>query len=371
MERQIVHRESFFVGGSYTSTGSDCFMRGQMYVEAWTPELLVYPLPIVFIHGGWQTAMNWMNTPDGRPGWADWFVSRGWRVYLVDLPARGRSAWQPALDGPQKTLPASSIERNFTATALHDDWPQSKLHTQWPGGANKGRVGDSAFDQYYASCVSGIDITPSEPSAQAAGAALLDRIGPAILLGHSQGGVLNWLIGDARPNLVKAIIAVEPSGPPYKDVVFGHRAPRNQVRSSGLTTAPLTYDPPVTTASPIDFAQRQPGSEPTDLAGYWQQKGTPRRLVHLAKIPVMLVTAEASYHNLYDHCTVCYLVEAGVNTEHVRLVDHGIRGNGHMMMLEMNNLEIASLIETWMIVHIKGLIPTTVQTAATVSGPPL
>ena len=365
MKKQIVHRECFFVGGSYTGTGSNCFMRGQMYVEAWTPELLVYPLPIVFVHGAGQTAMNWMNTPDGRPGWADWFVNRGWRVYLVDLPARGRSAWQPALDEPQKTFSASNVERNFTATAFYDDWPQSKLHTQWPGGANKGRFGDPVFDQYYASCVSGIDVTASEPLVQAAGAALLDRIGPAILLGHSQGGLLTWLVGDARPNLVKAIIAVEPSGPPYKDVVFGDRVPKNKVRSSGLTTTPLTYDPPVTMASPVDFVQRQPGFETTELAGSWQQNGTPRRLTHLAKIPVMLVTAEASYHSVYDHCTVHYLVEAGVNTEHIRLADHGIRGNGHMMMLEMNNLEIASLIETWMIAHIEGLIPTTAQTAAT------
>jgi len=53
-----------------------------------------------------------------------------------------------------------------------------------------------------------------------AGAALLDKIGPAILLTHSQSGAFGWPIADARPNLVKAIVAVEPSGPPVHDAVF-------------------------------------------------------------------------------------------------------------------------------------------------------
>ena len=326
-------------------------MQGQMYVESWTPERVLHSLPIVLIHGRMQTATNWMNTPDGRPGWADWFTNHGWRVYLVDQPARGRSAWQPDVNGPQKTLSTSFVERHFTATALHNDWPQAKLHCQWPG---EGRVGDTTFDQYYASCVSALDRTASEPLMQAAGAALLDLIGPAILLGHSQGGVLTWLIGDARPNLVKGIIAVEPSGPPYKDLVFGHRAPNNEVRPSGLTTIPLTYDPPVTRDSPIVWKLRQPIPETSDCSTCWSQVGTPRRLVHLASIPILVMTSEASYHALIDRCTVRYLKEAGVNADHIRLADHGINGNGHMMMLENNNLDIASLIETWMIRHIDG-----------------
>jgi hypothetical protein len=31
----------------------------------------------------------------------------------------------------------------------------------------------------------------------------------------------------------------------------------------------------------------------------------------------------------------------------VRLADHAIRGNGHMMMLEKNNLEIAAFLRGW------------------------
>jgi hypothetical protein len=36
-----------------------------------------------------------------------------------------------------------------------------------------------------------------------------------------------------------------------------------------------------------------------------------------------------------------------VKNEFVRLPDIGIRGNGHMMMLEKNNLEIAAFLVKW------------------------
>jgi pimeloyl-ACP methyl ester carboxylesterase len=309
-------------------------MKGQMYVEALIPERVEHLYPLVLIHGGAQTAMNWLTTPDGRPGWAEWLASRGWKVYSIDQPTRGRSAWQPDYDEPQVAAPASTIEKVFTAPKDFKAWPQAELHTQWPG---TGRVGDPVFDQYYASVVPLLDLSSSEPLMREAGAALLDRIGPAILIGHSQGGQLSWLIGDARPDLVKGIIALEPSGPPYKDVVL--RQPvRKKDRVYGLTTEPLSYDPPVTETSPLEFRQ-EPGT------GYWAQSGTPRRLVHLARIPVVVITTQASYHATYDDLTVRYLKEAGVKVEHILLEDHCIYGNGHMMMLEKNSDEIVALVE--------------------------
>ena len=48
--------------------------------------------------------------------------------------------------------------------------------------------------------------------------ALLDKIGPAILLTHSQSGAFGWPVADARPNLVKALVAVEPNGPPVHNI---------------------------------------------------------------------------------------------------------------------------------------------------------
>ncbi len=61
-----------------------------------------------------------------------------------------------------------------------------------------------------------------------------------------------------------------------------------------------------------------------------------------------MVTSESSYHAGYDHCTVAYLKQAGVDVTFKRLEDEGIRGNGHMMMMELNNLDIARSIDRWL-----------------------
>ena len=59
--------------------------------------------------------------------------------------------------------------------------------------------------------------------------------------------------------------------------------------------------------------------------------------------------SEASYHAPYDHCTVAYLKQAQVATDFIRLADVGIRGNGHMMMLEKNSDDIARVMDEWIV----------------------
>ena len=50
----------------------------------------------------------------------------------------------------------------------------------------------------------------------------------------------------------------------------------------------------------------------------------------------------------YDHCTAAYLNQAGVPNTLIRLADVGVRGNGHMMMIEKNNAAIAGVIAQWL-----------------------
>ena len=51
----------------------------------------------------------------------------------------------------------------------------------------------------------------------------------------------------------------------------------------------------------------------------------------------MLVTSEAPHHAPYDPGTVAFLRQAGVNIEHIKLWEAGIKGNAHFMMMEKNN----------------------------------
>ena len=75
-----------------TPKGKGSPIVGHMYVEYMIPQRLRSPYPIVMMHGGNQTGTNFTGTPDGREGWAQYFVRRGYAVYVVDQVGRGRSA---------------------------------------------------------------------------------------------------------------------------------------------------------------------------------------------------------------------------------------------------------------------------------------
>ena len=144
--------------------------------------------------------------------------------------------------------------------------------------------------------------------------ALLDKIGPAIVMTHSQSGAYGWPVADARPDLVKAVIAVEPSGPPVRDVEtigapdYFKEGPAT--RPWGLGAIPLGYMPAVTTQLELQFEQQAKADGP-DLVRCWLQKAPARQLPNL-KMPILIMNGEASFHAPFEHCTVKYLEQAGV-----------------------------------------------------------
>jgi pimeloyl-ACP methyl ester carboxylesterase len=349
-QQTLSTRDYFYVGGKYTGPPANRVMAGQMYVEVLRPRQVVQKYPLVLLHGAGQTATNWMGTPDGRAGWADYFLAQGYVVYLVDQPARGRSPWHPSVNGPLLMRPPAWVSQRFTAPEIDHLWPQALKHTQWPGnGDKKGRQGDPVFDAFYATQVEGLEsAVETQTLIQAAGAALLDTIGPAILITHSQSGAFGWLLADARPKAVKAIVAMEPAGPPFRNAVFDE----NKNRAWGLTDIPITYAPPAKSPEEIAIVQ-EPKADGPDLARCWKQADPPRRLVNLQGIPVAVVTAEASYHAPYDQCTSRFLAQAGVANTHLRLEEQGIHGNGHMLMIEKNSLEVAELLNKWITGHVR------------------
>lgn len=208
-------------------------------------------------------------------------------------------------------------------------------------------MGDPIFDAYYASTVQFLSsATYQQSTVQAAGAALLDTIGsPAILLSHSQGGVMPWLIADVRPKLVHSIVSIEPTGPPFQEAIFSN----SSARPYGLTDIPLTYSPAVSDPA-TDLVKHVIKSNSTSLSDCVIQADSPapRKLINLAKVPVLVMTTESSYHAPYDWCTVEFLKQAGVPAEHLQLADIGIHGNGHLVFMEKNSLEVAAALQKWM-----------------------
>jgi pimeloyl-ACP methyl ester carboxylesterase len=317
-----------------------------MYVQYQVPKHKTRPYPVVMIHGGGQTASNFLSTPDGRRGWADDFVANGYAVYVVDQSGRGRSGFFTDAYGKTRKSSVENASPRFTDTS--GLWPQAKLHTQWPG---PGAKGDPTFDSFYATQVETIgDEALIERMNREAGAKLLDRIGPSILLGHSQAGPLLWAIADERPALVKGILAVEPSGPPIlNNDAKGppdYFADADLARPWGITRGPMSYDPPVASSEELKLV-RQDAPDGPGLVRCFMQANPAHKLTRLAGIPILMLLSESSYHAPYDHCTAKWLDQAGVKNTFVRLADRGIHGNGHMMMLEKNNLEISAFLRRW------------------------
>lgn len=97
----IQQQGSFAVGGKVVSTpgtydnnqpttAGQTFHGDHLYAFYQLPQN-PKPLPIVMLHGAFQSARSWETTPDGREGFQTLFLRRGFPVYLVDQPRRGRA----------------------------------------------------------------------------------------------------------------------------------------------------------------------------------------------------------------------------------------------------------------------------------------
>ena len=121
-------------------------------------------------------------------------------------------------------------------------------------------------------------------------------------------------------------------------------------KNYGLTDLPLHFDPPV--SSPSELKLRLMKAPKDGFMDGWVFQEPAPKLPRLSGIPIAFVVSEASYHAQYDHLTSYVMNQCGVDHDLIRLEEAGIHGNGHMMMIEKNSLEIAGLLAGWMEEHI-------------------
>lgn len=275
-------------------------VRNQMYVGYQLPAQRRHRLPLILIHGGSGQSTDWFSTPDGRDGWRDWFLADGFDVYWVDRPGYGRSPTN--VDYGELKDGGNSKIVSFLAQAEH-----------WPGTANDDT--DPAILALLASSTPG----PYAGNRVAAHdlAELLDRIGPAIFITHSAGATAAWWATDLRPDKVAGIIAIEPGA---SNVV-------GQLRSG------LSFEPPL----PQDFTPVKNDAD-CELQG-----SKPSQLPHWQGIKVHLVGSELGLSASLP-CAAESFAQAGVAVKYTYLPDLGFRGNGHYMMAETNNGELARVI---------------------------
>ena len=281
----------------------------QMYVHYRIPAHRTSAVPIVLVHGGGLTGASYETTPDGREGWATYFARKGHAVYVVDTPGRGRSGFDATAinraraDSDAATLPPSMLMvTRELAWALFRFGPAHGApypDTQFPTEA-MAAFGAQGVPFAEATLDGGAMAT-----APRALAALLDRIGPSVVVVHSLAGPFADALVALRPELVKAVVNIEGAQGvvPGDDQVAAYR---------GIPVLEL-------------FADHLEAPVFTARARHDARKTVVERI------------------NRHD----------GGRAELVSLPDVGIKGNSHMLMQDKNNLQVADYVLDWLAKSVK------------------
>ena len=265
--------------------------------------------PMVYLHGYGQSRMGWMTTPDGREGWSDLFLKKGYASFLVDQPRRGEAGATATMttDGFLDTWAEDSKDYKpgdqawYTHFRIGRIAPERYEGSQFPEG-------DEAQDQFFRQMTPNTGDFDQALDASAPGSVLEDVYemtgSKSIFVTHSQGGAVGW---DVPAENIAAIIAIEPGGTP--------QAGSEQYQKL------LEADIPII----IYFGDYiDNGPEDVMSTGFWQS------------VRDGAIQFAESYNGDGGDCTV------------VNLPDEGITGNSHFMFQELNNDVIAYNIEAWL-----------------------
>ena len=303
---------SFFVGGKEVTTSfpdapssgappSGTVTINQMYVQYRIPKTISHP-PIVMVHGASHTGVTFETTPDGREGWATYFTRKGFPVYVVDHAGRGRSGFDPTPVNRAKAENDAKSEPALFASIRERSYPNFRIGATYPTPYPGSQFPVEAQDQYFAQLVPNTEVTLAGGGINTVNglAALVDKIGPAIVLVHSQSGLYGIGLERQRAGKMLALVSVEGG------------------------CAPL---------------------QPDDVAKF------------ISKVPLLSVWGDNSVgavgFNGDERRNGCAAAtkaaaEAGGTTKFLLLPDNGVKGNSHMMMMDKNNLQIADLIIAWL-----------------------
>ena len=312
---------------------------GQAYVEYLIPQRLRHgrrTLPVVMIPGGALTGVHFLTTPDGREGWAHYFVRRGYPIYVVDVPGRGRAGFVPdAFNDVRRGVaaPNSQPELRMWDSSAWLEWNTGPLPAPTPrhGTRDEGCIGNDARDPNSRSVYCNGDLMPAldeegykhwlaslMPEGPVAGGvdpgiiAVLEKVGPAIVIGHSAAGTMGGRIANNRPELFRALIGIEPQAdcnlPPNTEIKGLAKVPTLSVHGINQVGRPDT-GPCLETYAKI----RQAGGDATYHS--------------LPKLPRSA---------LFD-----------------QIPQSGIWGNDHIMMWNTNSDEIAGILLKWIEQHVE------------------
>jgi pimeloyl-ACP methyl ester carboxylesterase len=164
-------------------------MIDQMYVQYRIPKTVSGP-PIIMVHGSGHTGVTYETTPDGREGWATYFARRNFPVYVVDHVGRGRSGFDPTPINRARKESNPSLLPSVPLTTRERAYPNFLIGPKYPTPYPGQQFPVEAQDQYFAQLVPNTEnmLAGGGANTVKALAALVDKIGPAVVMVHSQSG---------------------------------------------------------------------------------------------------------------------------------------------------------------------------------------
>lgn len=266
----------------------------QMYVQYFLPQVRKGKYPLLMWHGGGLTGVTYETTPDGRDGWLNMFLRKGWDVYNSDAVERGRSGY-PSPDiwpsSPIFLTKGNPFER-FRIGQGPGSWsPDPAKLKLLPGNQFPVEGYDNFMKQGVPRWLD------SDKAIIAAYTELVNKVCPCVILFHSQAGGFAFKIAQALPDKVKGLVAVEPAVPGDMD------------KAAALKNVPIL----MVFGDYIKDDPRWPTMRAKDVAFGDAVKA------------------------------------AGGSVDVVDLPNVGIKGNSHMLMMDKNNAQIADLIGKWLV----------------------
>jgi pimeloyl-ACP methyl ester carboxylesterase len=270
--------------------------------------------PLVFLHGLGQFSKTWESTPDGREGFQNIFLRRGFATYLIDEPRRGR-AGQSTL--PIQINPMTADQMFFRAFRL-GIWPNFFDGVQFPQD-------QESLNQFFRQIIPNTGPLDADVVSDAV-AALFEKIGDGILVTHSMGGTNGWNIAMKSDN-VRAIISYEPYTFVFPDADIPPPIPDPHPRGFDPRNIVPLQDFLKLTRMPIiiyygDFIPNEPHNDPT-----------------MEEYRHSLLMARSFAEIINRH---------GGDATVIHLPEIGIRGNTHFPFSDLNNIEIADLLSKFL-----------------------
>jgi hypothetical protein len=271
-------------------------------------------LPLVLWHGHGQSTKTWETTPDGREGFQNIFLRRGFSVYVLDQPRRGHAA-----RGTKDILiSATPDEQLWYGIFRLGVWPKLYDGVQFSHDPE-------ALNQFFRQMVP--NTGPYDPELNSNSvSALFDKIGSGILVTHSQSGGLGWRAVLKNKN-IKAVISYEPGS----DFIFPEGEAPEPVKfftgaSYPLRTVPVSEFTKLTKIPIIIYYGDNIADKPSANPGQDQWR-------------VFYQTAKKWRDVVKKH---------GGDVTLVHLPEIGIKGNTHFPMSDLNNIQIADQLSKFL-----------------------